>query len=103
MRVFMRIAGKSDRAARAAADKEHETMGRDWCAHPKSPEHQTRLTRANRRPSALRGLAFEEGKREAEGQARANLVHGASVREGMTYADVKAQVVAYLVDQADQA
>jgi hypothetical protein len=45
----------------------------------------------------LRGVTFEKGERKAEGQAGANLVHGVSIRERVTYRDVEAEIVANAV------
>ncbi len=57
-----------------------------------------RLSTREWRCFALRGVTFEKGQRKAEGQARANLIHGASIR-----ARVTAEIVADSVDQPDQA
>jgi hypothetical protein len=51
----------------------------------------------------LRRVAFEKGKRKAEGQTRTNLVHRVSPRERVTYRNVKAEIVAHSVNQAEQA
>ena len=48
-------------------------------------------------------MISKEGKWEAEGHARTNLVHWVPSGERVTYRDVEAEIIAHAVDQPDKA